>query len=788
MRPLPPSLACIPFLIPAAAFAAAEDIPTPWYPSAAEGCGALADEVMDTTKVVDAVLGELGVTPTPVDGNRDISLPEVEEGQSAAVSDGGMFFDAAHSRLAYLDNVRLNDARVQLRAAHRLYLQLPKEQTQKEADEVGEQVIHPADAPAAKPAAQKGKPKEKKSAAALPKADAPLQVNAYDALIDTVHNRMMFTSGPAVPQVVIRQGGNELIVGSAEGKAARAFADEEGNLLLEGGTIRLEQEAADGGGKSHFFADGGRAFYHAASHTLIMEGPVDASYRNGESSLRCTGRLAVTLQPEGTPVPKKDGFMSQFTAMRFSGIAAATATGDVHLRSRSGKEEVELAGSALRYNGLTGEVEVPGAPCVLSYGEGGKNTLITDGSLALEQNGDIRMSGNTITGRYERPAREKGGAPVSGSLSARAPLTFHASTGTVTTSALHLEDSEASFSCTGAVQIALAPRAAEKLASLPPREKAGMLNLAIARYEGINTIKAAGEVRARLLDPAKPSEPEASFTGSQLAANLATGEVELIGTNETAGLAFRGYALSGTPDESGGEARVHLHPNGDIDARAAHVQASLPSDKGLTTLDCDNVAHLAREARLLNLGANTRIHSPEGILTTKGPLMAVLAASPTPRKPASPRYPQLVYDFAGLESAETGEGATLRAPQGSMQCTGQLSILMDSPPAAPAAKSTIGGIRSAIATGQVAIAAKDATGRIMRASGDRLEVNGATGEKRLTGSRVRLEDANNRHEASGAGAAIIIDAQNNARITGEHQSTSATGIQKQVDQQKKANE
>ncbi len=786
MRSLTPSLALLPLFLPAAAYAAAQEVQTLWYPNAAEDCGTLADKVIGAGRHVDTVLHELGVpTPASAAGEPDRSLPEVVEGQSAAVSDGGLFFDAANSQLVYLDNVRLNDARVQLRAAHRLYIQLPKEQDGKEEEPGGKAATAPTPAAANATAEPPTEPAPQQPDASVPaagKQHAPLDITAYDAVVDTVANRMLFTTGPQVPQLIIRQGGNELILGQGEGKPARALADEAGNLLLEAATIYLQQEEADGR-KSTFSAGGGRAFYHAASHTLVMEGPVNIRYRDGESALDCTGRFAVTLQEEeGATAPADKGFMSQFTALRFSGIAAASATGNVQLRSHSGTEEVALAGDALHYNGLTGEVEVPGTPCLLSYGEGGKNTLQTNGSIVLEQNGDIRMSGGVITGVYERPAREKGATPQKGTLTATAPITFHANSGTVSAHALSTQDAESSFSCTGAVQLALTPRPEEELAKLPSREKTGMLNLAIARYSGISTAKAAGEVRAQLLDPATPDAPEATFTGSQLLADLVTGEVQLYGINETAGISFRGYSLSGTPANGSGEATVHLLPNGDIDARAAHVHATLPSDKGMTTIDSSHVAHLARESRLLNLGANTRIHSPEGIITTRGPLVAVLAPATTERKPASPRYPQLCYNFSGLESAETGEGATVRAPQGSLQCSGQLSIVMGQ--AGKGGDSALNGIRSALAIGQVALAAKDDQGRIIRAAGDRLDVNGTTGEKRLTGRRVVLEDANNRHEASGAGAAITLDKRNNARITGERHSTAATGIRKQSEQQK----
>ncbi len=773
-------LLLLPLILPAAAEEAAP-APPPATADAPQAEGAIA-----SASRVDAALRELGAEAAPATGMADSPMPEAPEGQSIAVSDGGLFFDAANSQLVYLNNVRLCEARVRLRAANRLYIQLPNEGEKKVAEEVQESAS--ATVEASQPAPQPQHQASEGAAPAQGQPDAPiipLEAVVYDALVDSVANRLVFTSGPGVPQLSFRQGNNLIELTEAEGAPARAQADEMGNILLEAALIHLRWEAEDGS-LSEFRTTGGRVLYHAASHALVMEGPVEASYRNGESTMQCSGPFCVTLQPEEGAAPRKSsGFMGQFTSMRFSGIAAASATGNVQFYSRMSGEGMSLSGDALYYNGKTGKVEVPGTPCILTYGEGGRNTLQTDGSLVLEENGDIHLNGKgNIEGVYERPAREEGAPALRGTLSAQAPLSFHADSGTITTKALNARDTEASLSCTGEVLLTLVPRTAEELAAanLPPREKAGMLNMALARYSGIHSLKVVGQVRAQLLDPAAPATPEASLTATQLDANLSTGEVLLTGVGENAAIAFRGYSLSGTAAPLA-PASVHLKRNGDVETRGAQVTCTVPGNKGMTTLTCTDRMLLAREPRSLSLGSGTRIQSPEGIVTTNGPLQAVLAPGTKPARPLSSRFPHLTYDFSGLDSAETFEGATIRTAQGSMQCTQHLSILMLLPGSTE--KSSLGGIRSAIATGQVLIAAKDSAGRVMRASGSRLEVDGISGEKKLTGSRVVLEDARNRHEASGEGAAVRIDARNNARITGARHSTSATGIRGQVEENDK---
>ncbi len=798
MRPVTPplSLVLLPLVLPVVA---EEAQPAPGTPAAAS-CEQRANETMANTGRVDAALSELNTPMPPATEAADAPMPNPVEGQAVAVCDGGLFFDSANSQLVYIHNVRLNEERVKLRAANRLYITLPSQGEGKGA----QQQTPPAQTatPQAEPQAtsEKSTPSQPEPQAAenksitqqqpdeptvAPPPAPPLEVSTYDALVDSVANRMLFTSGATIPTLTFRRGSNTVELTQAEGCPARALADEDGNILLEAPIIFLCGQAEDGT-LSTFRSTGGRALFHAATNTLVMDGPVEASYSNGESTMNCSGPLCITLRPKDSPPAARiTGFMSQFSGLSFTGIAAASATGNVQLSTRTGGSSMTISGDALHYNGLTGRVEIPGTPCILSYGEGGRNTLQAEGSLVLEENGNIHLTGKgNIEGSYERPSQHKEGTLLQGTLSATPPLSFHAATGTITTRALSAQDAEGSFSCTGEVLLTLTPRSAEELAEakLPEREKAGMINMALARYKDVHKVNAAGQVRGQMLDPATPGKPESTLSASEAQFNLSTGEVLLTGAGEDAAVSFRDYALSGTSAPLS-PSTVHLKPNGDIEVRGTRVACTVPGEKGTTTITSTDRMLLAREPRSLSLGAGTRIQSPDGIVTTNGPMQAVLAPGNRPAKPLSPRFPQLSYDFSGLDSAETFEGATVRTAQGSLQCTQHLSILMLPP--GSTAKSSLGGIRSAIATGQVLIAAKDSDGRVMRAAGNRLEVNGLTGEKVLTGSRVVLEDARNRHEASGEGAAIRINARNNARITGKRHTTSATGIREQVEENDK---
>ena len=72
----------------------------------------LAENRAAAHKTATDLLGEL---PPPAT-DADTSLPERSGSDTVAVADGGMIFDAGNSRVAYINNVRLADPRLELRS------------------------------------------------------------------------------------------------------------------------------------------------------------------------------------------------------------------------------------------------------------------------------------------------------------------------------------------------------------------------------------------------------------------------------------------------------------------------------------------------------------------------------------------------------------------------------------------------------------------------------------------------------------------------------------------------
>ena len=236
---------------------------------------------------------------------------------------------------------------------------------------------------------------------------------------------------------------------------------------------------------------------------------------------------------------------------------------------------------------------------------------------------------------------------------------------------------------------------------------------------------------------------------------------------------------------------LHLDAQGDLTMVGDTLTATLPNDeagkgKKLTTVHCTGRLTLTRATGRLEMGPGTRIESADARMNSNGPLFVTFRPGEEAKnKPLHPKLPHLVYNFSGLQSVDTDEGGTLQTPEAALRCTGRIHVVMKERPDSAKDDSVGSDIEQAVVEGNVAIAGKDDKGNPVQAYGDKLTLNGATGVKMLSGSRVTLQSGNNSHTASGAGAAVIIDRHNNIRVTGAKHTTSATKLRTQLEDKKK---
>lgn len=718
---------------------------------------------------VVASFGKEGVAT--LSGERDESLPPAREGYAVAVADGGLLFDSDHSRVTYLENVRVNDVRANMRCRHRLYIQLPPSDVKKNSQEVMDTA-----APPAEPSHESAQGASSDSAPTSVKSPEggrpPLQVWAYDAMVDGVGNHILLRSSGKEGLPRMRRGKDELLLAPCGGDAY-VLADAWGNIHINSGKISMGWTDAEGR-RGTLVAEQGRMVFNRANHTLYIPGVSHFVAPDG-TTLDCEESLCVTLMPEGdAESPGKGGFLSQFTTLRYSGVEKAVVTGKVRVQ-RPATDTVPASavqGEICTYDGRTGACEVKGADCRLTYGEQELATRGVHGSVFLSPEGNICMRGEKgIGGVYELPAR--GGAPAQrGAFETPGEVNFDAASGVV-----HFErgvwaqDTSNRFSCSGPLAVAL--KRGEQAA--PDRQKTGMVNLAIAAYNDISTLRAKGDVDMHYVDLQKNIPMD--VRGDEAFFNFDKGTAQVdSGAGKACVLSYGTYSLDAR--STGGAARATVNERGDIEVQGEMIHAVLPDRDHTAQLYTGDMLLLTRESRELTLGPGSRLHASEGVLTAKDKLYVTLAPAKDAEhaKPAVARYPHLGYAFGGVESARTDNGGTLQTAKASMQCTGPIRVAF-----APdqSGKGDIMSNVHATAEGNVAILGKDGNNRLVRATGDHLTVDG--GNKVLTGTRVTLADEKNTHIAYGKGARVTVDADNNARLSGERHVTHATGLRGQTD-------
>lgn len=465
--------------------------------------------------------------------------------------------------------------------------------------------------------------------------------------------------------------------------------------------------------------------------------------------------------------------MGQFLGLTIEGVRAAEATGQIVATRPAYTDHPAstVSGDKLTYNGDTGECLLTGKETILVYGQ---NTLKTDGEIHLAANGDLSIRGEQITGTYTRPDRGTDRS-IEGDIQTKDSIQYIASENRILfPKGIITKDPCCYFQCTGQLDLYLQKNAQT---AVPPREKTGMINLSIATCNDLSRIRGTGDV---LLDYTESEDGDsAHLVADEVDFDVQTGEALLTSTSGKETVAqYKEYRLSSMSSKA--TSSLHLEANGNLDMKGDVVTASLPIDGGMATAQCNAQLYLYRETGKLEMSEGARIETPSAIMTSYSTLGLTLEKdSENTGERVISRYPQLVYNFKGLKQAHTAKGGTLQTTQASMQCTGPIKIDMAQDQGRTTKKES--NISYAQAEGNVAIAGRDSSGRLITAKGDKVTLNGQTGEKRLTGSTVILQDRHNIHIASGRGAAVTLDRENNASISGAKQSSSATHIHEQIE-------
>jgi len=716
----------------------------------------------------------------------------VKKGESVVDCTEGLYFDPAKSLLSYIGKVRLRDAQFNL-DCERLYLHLEK----KELDEELESVKEIEASEEMESSDNKKITKEESVPSPLvvkagesEKAPVPYKLRADEVMLDFQQNRV-YARGE---HIAFSRNGTRI---ELKGGSPRLLVwDNMGIIYMQADHI-IGSFLDSKGAKTHFSTQGS-AMFLLDTNSLVLE--KNNKLQTAQHLLTCKGMIRMQLIPSIIPSKAPAGrelVRGVFPRLqgRFEGLSHISMMDSVKLSGiseRSG-EKFEITGDLLSYNAQNGETILSGDDILIVQGD--QNMRLRDKSmLCLMSDGSINVSARSMDGQYVRymqskestiaTAEHKKNEPLRlmGKFKTSGKISFLAADATLRFSeGLILKDDLLDFSTQAELLIHLMkddPQAAKgskrpQLATTNAMQKKSpavknkqawvtMPNSKIGEYKYIQSFHSLGATKIN-------SRGESSFSlrGDDIYLDILHGKAKIQAqAGRWAELSYSEHQFKAFSSDR--LSSMELFDNGDAKVYADNIEIRLPSvnKNNLSSITCADSLEVFRQRAEVHFGKDIRLNDASLKFASQGPLIAYLRANSTTKSNFA-NYPHLNYNFAALDSIKTSTGATIQAANYSMQCDGDLIIYMAEQ--AKVKAITAAGFKSATATKNVRLALRDKSGALYRAQGDRLHINGQTGEKILSGKRVILQDKSSIHVASGPNAFIHGDKDNNISFRGKNQ-------------------
>ncbi len=694
-----------------------------------------------------------------------ITLPpsDAKDGESVIECSKGLYFEPSENRLSYLGDVRLRSDSMHVLCTN-LHLFLERKELDKEAQNV-EQSVSGGTPPADTEAPEEVETNFTRSPMIIKAEEVVLDLSqetlfAEGAVIELLHERLNLRAQGANPRLILLD--NEGFVCLLAEHISGNFLDAEGK-------------------KTDFETQGALIFSQQMGALLLQK---QARITSSQVDLSSAGSLRVGLLAslKQTKVAPTEVF--DRLRRRYDRIGLISAQDKVIFKGKdSNGEPILMTGDWLCYDGQSGAIDLKAEQHAKLSFAGNHVALQRDAHASLSPEGDIRLRGEQISGEYQRtiksdnpdiPVRE-----IVGEFRSQKEIYYHAQTALIHFPyGLESRDELSELICRGKLDIKLVASPAP----VKPVEQSDVFRLpTLPMTNGLDvqSIAAQGGVKAH-----SEQSPQFSLAGDSLYADLLVGSVELTSlAGQLAHINYQGFDIKAQSEQR--VSQVELLPNGDILATADQINTSIPSkDKSgkPQLLSCSEGLELNAERAELILRKNVTMSGSQGIFSSPSALSLLLRRDASKKAPA--KYPKHHYNYVGIHRATSPAGAQLQSELASMQSDGPFSLQMCDE-SLPVADQSLKGIESATASGNVRIAMRSKDGGFYRARGAHLDVDGRSGVKRLSGSRVMMQDALNIHTASGAGAAVIVDKNNNVRITGEQQSTYLSEVDKQTSKKEK---
>ncbi len=717
-----------------------------------------------------------------------LGTSDQQSGETQIESSGGLYFDTAQAQLSYLGQVRLRDALLHLDCTQGLFVQLELERASEVKTET-EQRIATVVAPnastsgeqAVSPSPEEPKTEGKKQ---ITPPRSPIAVQAQQAYLD-LHRQRLYL-----------RGGSGITLHHQHGELHAQGADTAAILCETAGIFYLRAETITGymsdeqGRRSSFEAQGGVLYLQREDRIIFLR---DVRLSHEQHHFESAGAMCLELLPSAKQ-EKREGLFASFQRS-YDGLTRLGATERVRLQQQAlaggqadknqsnSTQQLDVHAEQLSYDARTGETILTGGSCALSNQQQ-RLRATGDALIRWAVDGSLYIHASEIDGQYSRPVAERE-QPLAGTFRTQRQLAFLATERLLyAPHGLDAQDELSSLKTTGALLLSFGEKEKQGTPSTAPAtEKNDGIQLrtpplAFASLGELEHVYSAESIIAR-----QSSQPRFELEADRAAFSLLRG----VGILESrAGkplrLDYEGQKLRAESAESTEMGSlIQLDEQGDLLVRASKIDMQVQEQGESYTLLCEDELRLHRKDGRIELASAVELRSPDLLLKSPHRVSFSLrrgdAQSAQRQASLSARFPQMDYNFIGLESMDIERGSTLQTPQFSMQNTGRLHVRMANEKLRRAHPS-MQGVAELSAEGDVQLLMKADAQRLLYARGDKLTANGYSAEKNLTGREVYLSDGTHTHQVKGR-ARLHLDARNTATLTGDEQRTRADNLNKQ---------
>ncbi len=717
-----------------------------------------------------------------VSGDHQLEESDKKADESQIESSGGLYFDTALSQLSYLGEVKLRDSRLHL-DCRGLFVQLEREST---ADSLEKEKQQRTTTPSSRTTTSAGDSKAEAAQEATPsqlQESQAVAVKSEHAFLDLDHECLFLRGGKEGIRIQHQRG--EI---HATGTGTLAILSEKlGVFYILAENIDASYENADKS-ISQIHAKDGILFLLADDSIYLQR---DVHIKHEQQRFQSAGAMRLFLQPSEQQEAVSPPFAS--FQKQYSGLYYLVAEQEVELELLPDAEQpdalTQIHTDQLSYDPLTGAIILSGEHSQISQG---KQQLIAEGDSLIywAADGSISAQARQISGQYERAVTETDSEGkqhtklVLGEFQSHKQLVFLATQRAFyLPHGLRTEDSFSSLNSEKELLIPFLAAQPQSEAANPPLDADPQFRLPplvlaqLGDPEGIYT--------SHPLMVEQRAVPSFALQGSSVQVSFAAGLAHIKSHAELAAIfEYDGRRLRAVSPDT--DSVILLDEQGDLSISARDISMQIPQQNGTYTLHCMDSLTLDHDQALVLLQENTLITGPDMKLQSSGNTIVHLRPSgETEQKKRAnqhadmlSKHPHLNYAFSGVDHVEMPRGASLQTDQLSLQNTGRL-VLHLADEKKRAAHPTMQGIAKLQAFDHVRLLTRGSDQRLIYARGDRLDVDGYTAQKELSGHEVYLSDESSSHQVRG-NARLILDAKNNINIMGDEQITRASELRDQL--------